>query len=154
MINKEIKSISINKNTKDLQPRPEKAASGKFVKKPPILEDKSTKLSLVMQSRTMLSAKKGKNKGDISTLPPGVIASIKNKERINKELNLDWSNNVEAIKQKYDIDGKPLTRKRAQGIIEERKEFFEKNRKKSIKAATTNVAPKPAVKKTATKKSK
>ncbi|QBQ07678.1 hypothetical protein SGLAD_v1c04790 [Spiroplasma gladiatoris] len=133
-----------------LYQKPLKASAGKVVKKPEILEGKSSKIALVMQSRVMVSAKKGK--GDYSNLPPGVVASIKNKERIAKALNIDGTNTVDAIKQKYEIDGKPLTRKRAQGIIEERKDFFEKNRKKSIKAAN-ELSPK-AEKKTSVKKVK
>ncbi|QEH61829.1 hypothetical protein SCHIN_v1c06320 [Spiroplasma chinense] len=144
----------------------EKMSSGKALKRPEVLPEKHSKVNLLAQSKQMLSVKKGK--GDISALPKGVQDSVKNKERIESIINSGvYENNVEALKKRYDIDGKPLTLKRAQALTEERNVFFAANRKKSgsssslppktskanvatKKSATAKSTAKPAAKKTAT----
>ncbi|AKX34061.1 hypothetical protein SLITO_v1c04080 [Spiroplasma litorale] len=124
----------------------------KAVKRPAILADNFSKVDLIKQSRVLMSSKKGK--ANINELPAGVRVSIKNKERIEKILNTKDHSSTEEIRKKLYIEGKPLNKKRAEELREERISFFQKNINKS-KSGHLDKMPdfsKPvAIKKTAVK---
>ncbi|AGR41135.1 hypothetical protein [Spiroplasma taiwanense] len=102
---------------------------GRKVQRPSVLKSNYNRVELAKQ--TMLNSKKGKNV--TVELPVAIQDSVKNKERIENILNLRSSNSPEDIRKKLSIETKPLTKKRAEELKEERIAFFQANIKKNQK---------------------
>ncbi|AGR42104.1 hypothetical protein [Spiroplasma diminutum] len=110
-----------------------KMTSGRVMEKPKILVNESiSKVELLRQSNYLSNVKKQKSgEKDLTGLPEGVRKSIENKERIEQILNLSRSNEIEDIRKRFSIEKKPLNKKRANEIKEERIAFFKSNIEKS-----------------------
>ncbi|WP_339020132.1 hypothetical protein [Spiroplasma endosymbiont of Atherix ibis] len=92
-----------------------------------IIPDMTSKVELVKQANKVASYKNSKGQDYLSDLPEGVRKSIAEKERINLALNLGKSNDAEEIRKRLSIEKKPLNKKRANELRNEREAFFKAN---------------------------
>ena len=98
------------------------------VVRPQILESKNTKVNLMKQSTLIGQAKKGKASYD--NLPPGMIKSLETKQKIDNTI-AKTGVNVDDIRQRLNIQAKPLSIKNAKQIKEQINSKFESNRSKT-----------------------
>ncbi|WP_339031020.1 hypothetical protein [Spiroplasma endosymbiont of Cantharis nigra] len=112
----------------------EKLESGRTVGKPEaVVNNQITKIELLRKSNSTGSSKLG-------DLPEEIKKAIKNKARIHEILNNGRNYTVEDLKIKLAMEKKPIDKKRASQIKEERIAFFkenieklEQNKKRKIK---------------------
>ncbi|WP_342274937.1 hypothetical protein [Spiroplasma endosymbiont of Cantharis lateralis] len=112
----------------------EKLESGRTVGKPEaVVNNQITKIELLRKSNSTGSSKLG-------DLPEEIKKAIKNKARIHEILNNGRNYTVEDLKIKLAMEKRPIDKKRASQIKEERIAFFkenieklEQNKKRKIK---------------------
>ncbi|AKU79658.1 hypothetical protein [Spiroplasma turonicum] len=108
------------------------------VKKPKVLEENFSRIDSIKQARVLLSSKNGK--ANLSSLPDGMKRSIESKERLDKIIHNKEHNSADEIRKRLNIEGKPLTKKRAEELKESRLKFFQNNIDKS-KSGPLNKVP-------------
>ncbi|AUB31536.1 hypothetical protein [Spiroplasma floricola] len=99
----------------------------KFDKKKIIIPEFTSKVELLKQANKVASYKNSKGQNYLNDLPEGVRKSIEEKERINLALNFGKSNEAEEIRKRLSIEKKPIDKKRANELRNEREAFFRAN---------------------------
>ncbi|ALD66398.1 hypothetical protein [Spiroplasma cantharicola] len=106
----------------------EKLESGRTVGKPENLTNNQiSKIELLRKSNSMGSSKEKKAVSQLGDLPEEIKKSIEKKAKLHEILNNGRHYTVEDLKIKLAMEKKPIDKKRASQIKEERIMFFKEN---------------------------